>query len=185
MTRITVRFLWIPCGWRKTWEMIGCTALRHGREGSRNAFTAGGGRHLGATPEAWENPGNRSRTGTCPRRRPPVPVRPGNWTTWQVEAGQGPSVSYMEGPLLFPHRSAAAGQRPAARPWCAQRVDHLCTKGLRLCVRGKMRGIASLGRSGETGLYLPILAPHPVNCVSLKRSASVTEKGNNKAKHLP
>jgi len=60
---------------------------------------SGNGHHLGATPGTWEEPGDRSLA------RVPGPVRAargvgkaGQLASRCGEAGQGPSISYMEGP---------------------------------------------------------------------------------------
>ena len=60
------------------------------------------GTTLGATPGNVEEPGSRSLarvSGTGGRRA--APARPANWSAWRGEAGQGPSISYMEGPCLI------------------------------------------------------------------------------------
>jgi hypothetical protein len=56
----------------------------------------------GCPPRTWEQPGDRSLarvSGTGGRRA--ASARPGNWPAWRGEAGQGPSISYMEGPCLI------------------------------------------------------------------------------------
>jgi hypothetical protein len=40
-------------------------------------------------------------TGIWHRRAARGSSEPGNWPTWGGEAGQGPSISYMEGPFLI------------------------------------------------------------------------------------
>ena len=80
----------------------------------------------GATPETWEEPGNRSlarASGTGGRRA--APAKPGNWRAWRGEAGQGPSISYMEGPCLIltgqtPCSARGWGLASACRPWHAR-----------------------------------------------------------------
>jgi hypothetical protein len=60
------------------------------------------GTTLGATPGPWEEPGNRSLarvSGTGGRRA--ASAKPGSWRAGRGEAGQGPSISYMEGPCLI------------------------------------------------------------------------------------
>jgi hypothetical protein len=61
----------------------------------------GNGHHLGAAPGTWEEPGDRSLA-----RVPGPGGRRGVGKTGQLvsqrgEAGQGPSISYMEGPCLI------------------------------------------------------------------------------------
>ena len=56
----------------------------------------------GATPRTWEEPGDRSLARVPdPGGRRAVPAKPGNRLAWRGEAGQGPSISYMEGPCLI------------------------------------------------------------------------------------
>ena len=62
----------------------------------------GNGHHLGATPGTWEEPGDRSlRAGTWPRRAARGAGKAGQLAGQRGEAGQGPSISYMEGPCLI------------------------------------------------------------------------------------
>jgi hypothetical protein len=95
--------------------MAGRRPLRGARAGSNNVFTVGNGHHLGLAPGTWEEPGDRSpRAGTWPRRAARGVGRPASWPAWRGEAGQGPSISYMEGPcLILPGRSVCARGRPA------------------------------------------------------------------------
>jgi hypothetical protein len=78
-------------------------------------------------PGTWEEPGDRPLArvpGTGGRRAAPA-SQPASWPAWRGEAGQGPSISYMEGPcLILPGRNvfaragtpATAGM-PAAMIW--------------------------------------------------------------------
>jgi hypothetical protein len=74
----------------------------------------------GATPGTWEEPGDR------PLARVPGPGgrRAASAKTSQLasrcgEAGQGPSISYMEGPcLILPGRNVFARAGTPATPGC-------------------------------------------------------------------
>ncbi len=53
-------------------------------------------------PGTWEEPGDQPLArvpGTGGRRA--ARGKPASWPTWCGEAGQGPSISYMEGPCLI------------------------------------------------------------------------------------
>lgn len=111
--------MWIA----KKREMIYSRPLRRPRRRSRNTFTAGNGYRPEGDPGTWEDLGDRTLVrvpGTGGRHV--VSARPGNWQARRCEAGQGPSISYMEGPCLFCPTSApaeAAG-KPGLRPQRSQ-----------------------------------------------------------------
>ncbi len=124
--RITACFLWIPSWIAEKQETAGRRALRGARGGSRNAFTVGKRAPPGATPGTREEPGDR------PLARVPGPggrrvasAKPASWPAGRGEAGQGPSISYMEGPcLILPGRNViartgtpAGAGLPAAMIW--------------------------------------------------------------------
>ncbi len=90
--------------------MAGRRALRGARGGSRNAFTVGNGYHPGATPGTREEPGDRPLARVPgPGGRRAAPAKPASWPAGRGEAGQGPSISYMEGPcLILPGRNVIA-----------------------------------------------------------------------------
>ena len=97
--------------------------LRGARVCSRNIPPLETGTGLGATPGTWEEPGDRSWHGyLAPAGGASASARPGNWPAGGGEAGQGPSISYMEGPcLILPGRnalptSAAPRQPPERQP---------------------------------------------------------------------
>ncbi len=96
--------------------MIDRRPLRGARGGSKNAFTVGNGHHLGLPPGTWEEPGDRPVArvpGTGGRRA--ASAMPASWSAWRGEAGQGPSISYMEGPfLILPGRNVFARVGTAA-----------------------------------------------------------------------
>jgi hypothetical protein len=68
----------------------------------------GNGHHLGATPGTWEEPGDRSLARVPgPGRAARGAGQAGQLTSRCGEAGQGPSISYMEGPcLILPGKNA-------------------------------------------------------------------------------
>jgi hypothetical protein len=114
----------------------------------------GNGHHLGATPGTWEEPGDRfSRTGTWPRRAARGAGKAGRLASRCGEAGQGPSISYMEGPcLILPGRNAIPSTSTGAGT--AHRRPPECTAAM---IRGHDRGrarslsgcAATEGRQGQ------------------------------------
>jgi hypothetical protein len=63
---------------------------------------SGNGHHLGATPGTWEEPGNWSLArAPGPGGRHAGAGQAGRLARRCGEAGQGPSISYMEGPCLI------------------------------------------------------------------------------------
>ena len=109
--RVTSRFLWIESWITQKPEMAGRGLLRDARGGSRNVFTVGNGHHLGATPGTWEEPGDRYLARVPgPGGRRVASAGSGQPASQRGEAGQGPSISYMEGPcLILTGRNISAG----------------------------------------------------------------------------
>ncbi len=81
--------------------MIERRVLRGVRGGCRNAFTVGNGHHLGRPGNVGGAGRPAPRAGTWHRRAARGAGKPASWPTWCGEAGQGPSISYMEGPCLI------------------------------------------------------------------------------------
>jgi hypothetical protein len=82
-------------------EIIDFRLLRGVRGGSRNAFTVGNGHHLGVTPGNVGGAGKPvPRTGVW-HRRAARGASEARQLAWRGEAGQGPSISYLEGPFLI------------------------------------------------------------------------------------
>jgi len=108
--RITVCVLWILSWMAEKQEVTGRRALRGACGGSRNAFTAGNGHHPGETPGTWEEPGDRPLARVPgPGGRRAAPAKTSQLASRCGEAGQGPSISYMEGPcLILPGRNVFA-----------------------------------------------------------------------------
>ncbi len=81
--------------------MIDRGALRGVRGGCRNAFTVGNGHHPGRPGSVGGAGRPAPRAGTWHRRAARGAGKPASWPTWCGEAGQGPSLSNMEGPCLI------------------------------------------------------------------------------------
>jgi hypothetical protein len=97
----------------------------------------GNGHHPGATPGTWEEPGDRSLARVPgPGGRRVAPGKAGQLASQRGEAGQGPSISYVEGPcLILAGRAVFAGTATASRrpPGCATamvRSHHRVRRGL-------------------------------------------------------
>jgi hypothetical protein len=106
-------------------EIIGFRLLRGVRGGSRNAFTAGNGYHLGATLGTWEEPGDRPRArvpGTRGRRG--ATAKPGNWPGL-VRRGRGKAPHLIHGGpcLILPGRNVFFQDRHAGDRQNASRDD--------------------------------------------------------------
>ena len=88
--------------------------LRDGGESSRNTFTVGNGNRPGVTPERgryWETGTSRGNPGPAGGAWRQVYRATGEPSATQP--GKAPSISYMEGALLFP---PATGILPARAP---------------------------------------------------------------------
>jgi hypothetical protein len=123
---ITARFLWITLWTGQEPEMAGRGLLRGARGGSRNVSPFGNGHHLGGDSG---NVGGAGRpvpfAGTWPRRAARCVGKAGQLARQRGEAGQGPSISYMEGPcLILAARNVFAGTAAARRqpPECATAI---------------------------------------------------------------
>jgi hypothetical protein len=105
--RITTRFPWILLWIAKNLKMARRRVLRGACTGSRNVSPFGNGHHLGVTPGTREEPGDRCLAGARLRRAARGVGKARQLASRCGEAGQGPSISYMEGPcLILPGRSA-------------------------------------------------------------------------------
>ena len=125
--RITTRFLWISSWIAGKPEMAGSGLLRGARRSSRNVLTVRKRAPPGGDPGNAGGAGRPvPRTGTWPRRAARGAGKAGQLASRCGEAGQGPSISYMEGPCLIlpgrnaiPSTSTGAGTPRRRPPECA------------------------------------------------------------------
>jgi hypothetical protein len=111
--RITARSLWIISRIAGKPEMAGRGLLRGARLCSKNVSPSETGITWGRPPGGPGNVGGAGRpaprAGTWPRRAARGVGKARQLTSRCGEAGQGPSISYMEGPcLILPGRDALA-----------------------------------------------------------------------------
>jgi hypothetical protein len=103
--------------------MAGRGLLRGARGGGRNVFTVRKRAPPGGDPGNVRGAGRPvPRAGTWPRRVARGAGNAGQLASQRGEAGQGPSISYMEGPcLILAGRNVFAGAATARRrpPGCA------------------------------------------------------------------
>ena len=109
-------------------EMAGRGLLRGAREGSRNVFTVRKRAPPGGDPGNVRGAGRPvRRAGTWPRRAARRAGKAEQLVSQRGEAGQGPSISYMEGPCLIlvdrnVFASTAAARRPGRTSQCEPSV---------------------------------------------------------------
>ena len=92
--------------------------LRDGGESSRNTFTVGNGNRPGVTPgrgKYWETGTSRGYPGPAGGAWRQVYRATGGPSAMQP--GKAPSISYMEGALLFPPVLAFSPPAPRAQTW--------------------------------------------------------------------
>jgi hypothetical protein len=149
--RITARFLWISSWMAEEPEMPYRRPLRDAHVCSRNTLPLKTGTTRGRPRERGKSRATGPHTGTWPRRAARGAGKARQLTSRCGEAGQGPSISYMEGPcLILPGRDAcldphaAAGGTPAAMTWIA--VENGEVPGGRAATAGGMRGSRRAGR---------------------------------------
>ena len=117
--------------------MAGRGLLRGARGGSRNVFTVRKRAPPGGDPGNVGGAGRPvPRAGAWPRRAARGAGKAGQLASQRGEAGQGPSISYVEGPcLILAGRAVFAGTATARRrpPGCATamvRSHHWVRRGL-------------------------------------------------------
>jgi hypothetical protein len=137
--RITARFPWILLWIAKNLKMAGRRLLRGACPGSRNVLTV---RKRASPGGDLRNVGGAGRpvprTGAWPRRAARGAGKAGRLASRCGEAGQGPSISYMEGPcLILPGRNAITGT--STGPGTARRRPPECATAI---IRGHDRGRA-------------------------------------------
>ncbi len=146
--RITTRSPWIHLWIAEKPEMAGGGLLRGSREGSRNVLTVRKRASPGGDPGNVGGAGRPApRTGTRPRRAARCASKARQLASRCGEAGQGPSISYMEGPcLILPGPDVLAGTVAARgnRRKCA-------TATVRSHDRVRARSLAGCGTWRSTG----------------------------------
>jgi hypothetical protein len=148
--RITARFPWILLWIAKILKMAGRRLLRGDCPGSRNVLTV---RKRASPGGDLRNVGGAGRpvprTGAWPRRAARGAGKAGRLASRCGEAGQGPSISYMEGPcLILPGRNAITGTSTGAGT-ARRRPPECATAIIRGHDRGRARSLS--GCAGTEG----------------------------------